>query len=108
MIRYVSALDRVGSPPTSFRWISPHQARIDTNIRTGQVLSVQITYDPAWQAIVDGKLNCSVECNPLLGPFLFDAIDALMAKKDLPKRTVIKDELFDATNAAKVLPSRKY
>ncbi|MBI5705459.1 MAG: ABC transporter substrate-binding protein [Armatimonadetes bacterium] len=62
----------------------------------------------ALQAIVDGKLNCSVECNPLLGPFLFDAIDALMAKKPLEKRTIIKDDLFDATNAAKVLPTRKY
>ncbi len=62
----------------------------------------------ALQAIVDGKLHCSVECNPLLGPFLFDAIDAVMAKKDLPKRTVIKDELFDSTNAATALPNRKY
>ena len=71
------------------------------------IVSIDGIHD-ALQAIVDGKLNCSVECNPLLGPFLFDAIDALMAKKVLPKRTVIKDELFDATNAAKVLPSRKY
>lgn len=62
----------------------------------------------ALQAIVDGKLHCSVECNPLLGPFLFDAIDAVMAKKELPKRTVIKDELFDSTNAATALPNRKY
>lgn len=62
----------------------------------------------ALQAIVDGKLNCSVECNPLLGPFLFDAIDALMAKKPLEKRTIIKDDIFDSTNAATVLPSRKY
>ena len=54
LIRYVSALDRADSPPASFRWISPHQAHIDTNVRTGQVLSVQITYDPGWQAIVDG------------------------------------------------------
>lgn len=62
----------------------------------------------ALQAIVDGKLNCSVECNPLLGPFLFDAIDKVMKKETLPKRTIIKDDLFDSTNAAKVLPERKY
>lgn len=71
------------------------------------IISIDGIHD-ALQAIIDGKLNCSVECNPLLGPFLFDAINSVRAKKDLPKRTVIKDELFDSTNAAKALPNRKY
>lgn len=62
----------------------------------------------AFEAMVAGKLNCTVECNPLLGPPLFDAIDAVMAKKDLPKRTIIKDGRFDETVAAKELPNRKY
>lgn len=62
----------------------------------------------AFEAMVAGKLNCTVECNPLLGPPLFDAIDAVMAKKELPKRTIIKDGRFDETVAAKELPNRKY
>jgi len=62
----------------------------------------------AFEAMVAGKLNCSVECNPLLGPPLFDAVEAVLAKKELPKRTIIKDGIFDETVAAKELPGRKY
>lgn len=62
----------------------------------------------AFQAMVDGKLNCSVECNPLLGPMLFDAIESVMAGKTLEKRIVVKDGIFDQAAAAKELPNRKY
>src|SRR4051812_44016361 len=49
----------------------------------------------AFTAMVDGKLNCSVECNPLLGPAAFDAIDAILLKKPLAKKTIVKDQIFD-------------
>ncbi len=62
----------------------------------------------AFKAMSEGKLNCSVECNPLLGPPLFDAIDAFKKGTKLPKRTVMKDGIFDETTAAKELPTRKY
>jgi len=62
----------------------------------------------AFEAMSAGKLNCSVECNPLLGPMLFDAIAAVLAGRELPKRTVIKDGIFDQAVAAKELPNRKY
>ncbi len=62
----------------------------------------------AFEAMVAGKLNCTVECNPLLGPPLFDAIEAVRAGKDLPKRTIIKDGIFDQSVAEKELPNRKY
>ncbi|MBV6459471.1 MAG: ABC transporter periplasmic-binding protein YtfQ [Fimbriimonadaceae bacterium] len=62
----------------------------------------------AFEAMVAGKLNCTVECNPLLGPMLFDAIAATLAGKELPKRTVIKDGIFDQAVAAKEMPNRKY
>jgi len=62
----------------------------------------------AFEAMIAGKLNCTVECNPLLGPPLFDAIEAVMAKKELPKRTIIKDGIFDESVAAAELPNRKY
>jgi simple sugar transport system substrate-binding protein len=60
------------------------------------------------QAIVAGKINCVVECNPLLGPAAFDAVEAAVAGKTLPKKTVVKDQLFDKSNAAAALPTRKY
>ncbi len=62
----------------------------------------------AFEAMIAGKLNCTVECNPLLGPPLFDAIEAVMAGKALPKRTIMKDGMFDQSVAAKELPNRKY
>jgi simple sugar transport system substrate-binding protein len=62
----------------------------------------------AFEAMKDGKLNCSVECNPLIGPQLFDAVDAIMAKKPLPKRIVVKDGIYDETTAAQALPTRRY
>jgi len=61
-----------------------------------------------FNAMVAGKLNCSVECNPLLGPPLFDAIAAFRKGDKLPKRTVMQDGIYDETTAAKALPDRKY
>lgn len=62
----------------------------------------------AFQAMVDGKLNCTVECNPLLGPYLFDALEKIKKGETLPKRTIIDDRRFDQTQAAAELPNRKY
>jgi len=62
----------------------------------------------AFQAMIDGKLNATVECNPLLGPMAFDAVKAALAGEKLPKKTVVEDEVFDQTMAKQVLPDRKY
>jgi len=62
----------------------------------------------AFNAMVAGKLNCSVECNPLLGPAAFDAVEAIRAGKSLPKKTIVKDQLFDQGNAKDVIDSRTY
>ena len=86
------------------------QAMEEAGLKPGSgvtIVSIDGIHD-ALQAIVDGKMNCTVECNPLLGPFLFDAIEALMRGETLPKRTVIKDLQFDASNASSALPDRKY
>jgi simple sugar transport system substrate-binding protein len=62
----------------------------------------------AFQAMVDGKLNCTVECNPLLGPTLFDAAAKLAAGQPVPKRIVTKDGIFDQSVAKQVIASRQY
>jgi simple sugar transport system substrate-binding protein len=62
----------------------------------------------AVQAVADGKMNCTVECNPLFGPKVFDVLDKIWKGEAVPRRMFNKDELFDATNAAAALPSRKY
>jgi len=62
----------------------------------------------AIQAIIDGKLNCSVECNPLFGPPAFDIVEKVLAGETVAKKTYNKDQLFDKENAAAVIGSRQY
>jgi simple sugar transport system substrate-binding protein len=62
----------------------------------------------AFEAMIAGKLNCTVECNPLLGPYLFDAVEAIRAGKQLPKRTVVKDSVFPQATAREVIATRDY
>jgi simple sugar transport system substrate-binding protein len=62
----------------------------------------------AFEAMAEGKLNCTVECNPLLGPAAFDAVEAALAGKDLPKKTIVKDQRYEQSQAKELLPTRKY
>ncbi len=62
----------------------------------------------AFEAMVQGQLNCTVECNPLLGPMAFEAVEAILAGESLPKHIVVRDRLFDQSTAAAELPNRRY
>ena len=62
----------------------------------------------AFEAMIAGKLNCSVECSPLLGPQLMSAVKDLMAGKSLQKRIVTQEGIFPQEVAAKEFPKRKY
>jgi simple sugar transport system substrate-binding protein len=62
----------------------------------------------AVQAVVDGKINCTVECNPLFGPKVYDLIAKILAGETVEKSMYNVDELFDASNAAAALPTRQY
>lgn len=62
----------------------------------------------AFTAMIAGKLNCSVECSPLLGPQLMKAVKDYMAGKDLPVRLITSEGVYPAEVARKVLPTRKY
>jgi len=62
----------------------------------------------AFEAMIAGKLNVSVECSPLLGPQLMQAVKDLKAGKSIPKRIVTQESVFPMDVAAKEFPSRKY
>ncbi|MBT3202024.1 MAG: ABC transporter substrate-binding protein [Phycisphaerales bacterium] len=95
-----------------------------------KIVSVDGVKD-AFDAIIAGELNCTVECNPLLGPNLFDIIEAVLAAQTLQtqaarhklikpeilkslstkaftKRIVMKEEVFDKSNAKDRIGTRKY
>jgi simple sugar transport system substrate-binding protein len=62
----------------------------------------------AFEAMMAGKMNVSVECNPLLGPQLMEIARDVAAGKQLPKRINTKEGIFTADVAAKEFPNRKY
>ncbi|WP_140626778.1 ABC transporter substrate-binding protein [Methylibium rhizosphaerae] len=62
----------------------------------------------AFEAMMAGKLNVSIECSPLLGPQLMQAVKDLKAGKTLPKRIVTEESIFPMDVAAKEFPKRKY
>jgi simple sugar transport system substrate-binding protein len=62
----------------------------------------------AFEAMIAGKLNVTVECNPLLGPQLMQLASDVVAKKPVPKRVVTQEGVFPAEVAAKEFPNRKY
>jgi galactofuranose transport system substrate-binding protein len=51
------------------------------------------------QAIVDGKMGVTVECNPRLGTKAFEAIEAYAKGEKIPEWVKSDDHLFDDTNA---------
>jgi len=62
----------------------------------------------AFQAMVAGEQNASIECNPLLGPQALQAVKDLAAGKKLPARIWTIEGVFDQWNAAAALPTRQY
>jgi simple sugar transport system substrate-binding protein len=86
------------------------QAMEEAGVKPGKdILIVSIDgVRGAFEAMAAGKLNCTVECNPLIGPQLFDAVEAIMARKTLPKRTTVQEGVYEQSQAAVELPKRKY
>ena len=62
----------------------------------------------AFQAMAAGKMNVTVECNPLLGPQLMAAAKDVAAGKPVAKRITVVEGVFTADVAARELPNRKY
>lgn len=62
----------------------------------------------AFEAMMAGKLDVTIECNPLLGPQLMAAVKDVVAGKTLPRRIVTREGIFPMEVAAKEFSSRKY
>jgi len=59
----------------------------------------------AIQAIVDGKLGCSCECNPRFGPAAFDILYKYAAGEKIEANIINPDNFYDASNAQASLAS---
>jgi simple sugar transport system substrate-binding protein len=62
----------------------------------------------AFEAMIAGKLNVTVECSPLLGPQLMAAVKDVVAGKPLPKRIITEESIFPMETAKDVFPTRQY
>ncbi len=62
----------------------------------------------AFEAMIAGTLNATVECNPLLGPQFFDLALKVANGETVPKRVPSIEGVFFPSNAAQILTTRKY
>ncbi len=72
-----------------------------------KIISVDATRD-AFQAMVDGKLNCTVECNPLLGAPLMKAVRDMVSGKEMPVRIITEEKVYDQSVAEDFISQRVY
>ena len=71
------------------------------------IVSIDAIRD-AFQAMIDGKLNATVECNPLLGPQFFEIALKVVNGETVPKWIPSQESIFYPDDAAEILPTRKY
>src|SRR6185312_10112693 len=60
------------------------------------------------EALAAGKINYIVECSPLLGEQLFQAVGAVLDGKEIPARVITIEGEFNQEQAKEALPTRKY
>ncbi len=66
------------------------------------IVSVDGSRD-ALQAIIDGKLGATVECNPRFGPKAFETMAQYAAGEEIPVTIINPDRFFDESNAADLI-----
>ncbi|MFM9995549.1 MAG: ABC transporter substrate-binding protein [Phycisphaerales bacterium] len=62
----------------------------------------------AFEAMAAGTLNCTVECTPLIGPLVFDTVQAVAEGRTVPRRIPTPGAVYEQPQAAELLPGRKY
>jgi galactofuranose transport system substrate-binding protein len=71
------------------------------------IVSVDATRG-AFEAMIEGKLNATVECNPLLGPQFFELALKVVNGQPTPKWVPSIEGVFFPEDASEILPTRKY
>ena len=72
-----------------------------------KIVSIDAIQD-AFQAMIDGKLNATVECNPLLGPKFFELALKVANGEYVPKWIPSSESIYYPDNALEILPTRRY
>ena len=72
-----------------------------------KIVSIDAVSD-GLQALIDGKINYVVECNPLLGELAAGLVKDVLAGNPVEKAYFVEDEVFDQAKAEEVFDERLY
>jgi galactofuranose transport system substrate-binding protein len=72
-----------------------------------QIVSIDAVHD-GLQALIDGKINYIVECNPLLGDSAAALVKKVVAGQSVEKKNFAQDASFTKEQATAALPTRPY
>ncbi len=72
-----------------------------------QIVSIDAVKD-GMLALIDGKINFIVECNPLLGELAAGLVKDVLAGNDVEKEVYVQDQSFTPEQAAEVIDERLY
>ncbi|MET0567304.1 MAG: ABC transporter substrate-binding protein [Acidimicrobiia bacterium] len=72
-----------------------------------KIVSIDAVHD-GMQALIDGKINYIVECNPLLGELAAGFVTSVLAGEDVEKKNYVEDQTFTQEQAVEALPDRLY
>lgn len=84
--------------------IEEHGLRPGVDIKIVSVDAVRA----AFEAMIAGKLNVTIECNPLLGPRFFETALRLANGAPVDKWVKSEEGIFRQEDAAELLPKRQY
>jgi galactofuranose transport system substrate-binding protein len=74
-----------------------------------EVLIVSIdAVHAAFEAMIAGKLNATVECNPLMGPQLMTSVTEVVSGRPISKRIFVDEKVFTMDTARQIIQTRKY
>ena len=62
----------------------------------------------AFNAIVEGEMNATIEHNPLMGDMLMDVVMKIVKGEEVEDNYIVDGGVFDSTNAEEELPNRQY
>lgn len=82
----------------------------ENGIKPGEDIVI-VSFDgirAAFEAMMEGKINCVMECNPLTGDLFAEAIKTVINGDPIAKRNYVTEELFPADTAADYINNRKY
>jgi len=72
-----------------------------------KIISIDAVKD-GMLALIEGKINFIVECNPLLGELASGLVKDVLAGKSVEKKVYVEDQSFTPEQAAEVIDSRLY